>query len=98
MWSSYTVVRETLKSLSNNAPGYKELPQPCFIEFTTRDLETIPLSTWQNMTNSTVVAVLANGKTLTGTGMWVVETVSVNSVEATMKIRFEGPTVVEGTT
>lgn len=96
-WSSYTVTRETLKSMSTNFPGYKETPLACHIEFTGRDMSATPLSTFQDMTNVTVVAILANGKTLTGQNMVVVEAVAVNSVEATMKLRFEGATVTEGT-
>ena len=96
-WSSYTVTRETLKGMSTNFAGYKELPNQCFIEFTGRDMANTPLSVYQGMTNSTVVAVLASGKVLTGQNMVVVEAVSVNSVEATMKLRFESATVTEST-
>ena len=54
-----------------------------------------PLSTFQNMTNVTVVGVLANDKVITGQNMFVSDTVQVNSVEATMKLKFEGGVVSE---
>jgi hypothetical protein len=95
-WSSYPVTRETLKSMSTNFPGYKELPLANFIAFTGRDNAAVPLSTYQNMTASTIVAILANGKVLTGTNMVCIEAVAVNSEDATIRLRFEGATVTEG--
>jgi hypothetical protein len=94
-WSSYTVTRETLKSLSDPAPGFREVPQAPFIEITTRDASDTPLSTFQNMTSATVVLELANSKTVNGQNMWVVEALSVNEDQATFKLRFEGQVVTE---
>ncbi len=94
-WSSVTVTREVLKGMDSNFHGYKEVPQQCHIEWVGRDLGNIPLSTYQNMVNSTVTCQLANGKTLNGSNMVTVEAETVDSDNATFKIRFEGASVTE---
>lgn len=96
-WNSVTTVKETLKSMSDPAPGYRELPTAAWIDLETRDLGDVPLSTFQNMTNSTVVVQLANSKVLTGTSMWTTEAFSVNEQEGTFRLRFEGGNVTETT-
>jgi hypothetical protein len=95
-WSSQTYVNETLKSLSDPAPGYRQVPLAPFIEINTRDLGDVPLSNFYSLDGATVVLQLANGKVITGQSMWVVENMSVNSGDTgAFRLRFEGPAVTE---
>ena len=47
------------------------------------------------MTNSTVVLKLANGKTIFGRNMWTVDVQEVKTAEATLEVKWEGPSVTE---
>jgi hypothetical protein len=42
------------------------------------------------MSNVTVVAVLANGKTIIGRNMWTIEDQTVKSTDATIEVKFDG--------
>jgi len=97
-WSSTTVVRENLKGMSTNSAGFKETPQQCFIQVTGRDMANTPLSYYQGMTGVTITVVLASGKTLTGANFFLTEAVTVESENATMRLRFEGGLLTELTT
>lgn len=94
-YSSAIVERENLAGMSTNSAGYKEKPIPCFIAFTGFDFGNVPLTTFVGMTQVTVVASLANGKVLTGQNMFTTQAIMANSVDATIKLRFEGPKVYE---
>lgn len=94
LWSPATVTRESLTGM-DFVHGFKETPKVCYMEFTLRDSDAIAVAAFNGMTDSTVVAQLANGKTVIGRNMWTVEHQEVNSVEATFKVRLEGPLVEE---
>ena len=60
-----------------------------------RDAGDFLVATVNGMRNVTVVAQLANGKLITGSGMWSVDDQEVDSADAKFDVRFEGPTVTE---
>ena len=75
--------------------GYSEKPTVGFISIQVRDSGGTTVSDFNGMTNVTVTAELANGKTILGTGMWSVNTQDVESENATFTLRFEGGSVKE---
>lgn len=89
-----TVERETLKSISGIS-GYKEVPLAGFIEAKLRDNSAISVATFQAMIGVSVVVAVANGKSISGTGMWNVKAVAVDPIEGVFEVRFEGPLVRE---
>ena len=89
-----TVTRET-KTGQDRVHGYSEMPVPGFIAGTLRDSGGLKVADIGAMTNVSVVAELANGKTIVGRNMWVVEAQEVNSMEGTFSVRFEGESVEE---
>lgn len=94
-WRASRVTRTTLTSMSRTGL-YSETIQPGFIAFTARDDGTFRVADFAEMTNVAVTLQLANGKRISGTGMYTVETQEVNSTEATFSVRFEGEDVREG--
>ena len=86
--------RETLKSISGIS-GYKEMPIPGFIGAKLRDNSAITVFTFQSMINVSVVVSVANGKTISGTGMWNIKAIEVDPIEGVFEVRFEGPLVAE---
>ncbi|MBX6382079.1 MAG: phage tail tube protein [Microbispora sp.] len=93
-WRVASVTRETLVSMGA-VDGYKETIVPGFIEATIRDTASTTVRGFQDMTSVSVTLRLANGKQVSGTGMWTTEAVEVNSTDATFKVRFEGQDVEE---
>ncbi len=93
-YSPSNVKRETLVGM-DGVHGYKETPTPNFISLQVRDSGGTTVADFNGMTNVTVVGELANGKTIIGSGMWVVEQQEVDSTEATFDLRFEGGSVTE---
>jgi hypothetical protein len=88
------VTRETIKGQSG-VVGYKEVPQAGRISFNLSDSGGISVALLNSLTASTVTAQLANGKGVTGTGMWVVEDQDVDTEEGSFDCAFEGPLVEE---
>lgn len=88
------VERETLKGV-DGIHGYKEMPTQGYISAQIRDSSVISVASFNQMVNVTVQAVLANGKTVSGTNMWCVEAQEVDAVEGTFDLRFEGVNVIE---
>lgn len=86
--------RETLTGMSG-IHGFKETYVPPYIEMTVRDNGALNLDEIAEYTNITVVAELANGKTIMGQNMWIVNTQELDSQEATFTARFEGQEVTE---
>ena len=86
--------RETLTGM-DYVHGYKEKPSAPFISCQVRDSGGTTVADFTDMTNVTVVAELANGKTIIGTGMWTVESQEVDSEDAVFDVRWEGFDVVE---
>lgn len=89
-----TVSRETLAG-QDRVHGYSEKPVAGYISATIRDWGGLSLAQVNAMTNVTVVAELANGKTITGRNMWTVESQEVKTSEATADVRWEGFSVQE---
>ena len=75
--------------------GYTTKPVAPFIEIEVRDAGDLLMSDFDGMDGADVVANLANGKTITGPNMWVVETQEVDTEESKFKLRFEGRDLIE---
>lgn len=93
-YSPSKVKRETLTGM-DYVHGYKEKPSAPFISCQVRDSGGTTVADFNDMTNVTVVAQLANGKTIIGTGLWTVESQEVDSEDAVFDVRWEGIDVVE---
>lgn len=93
-YSPSKVVRETLTGM-DFVHGYKEKPSPGFISCRVRDSGGTSVEDFNNQTNVTIVAELANGKTIIGEGLWTVRTQEVNSEDAVFEVRWEGRSVTE---
>lgn len=88
------VTRESLTGM-DSVHGYKEKPIAPSISMSLRDTGGLTVAAINGMTNVTVVGSLANGKTIIGRSMWSVESQEVESEEATLEVKFEGPQVTE---
>lgn len=95
-YSPNTVVRETQKGQSR-VEGFSEMPKEGFMSMTLRDRSDATVYSLASKTSATIVAQLANGKTVYGAGMWQTGEISVRTQEASFAIKFEGPNVVEST-
>lgn len=74
--------------------GYKEKPAVGSITGKLRDAGGVSLSALGALTNTTVVAELANGKTVIGRNMfWSGEPPKADAEEAEIEFKFEGPDV-----
>lgn len=89
-----TVKRDTLAGQSS-IQGYSEMPKAGKISMTLRDAQNFSVAALMSKTSSSVVAILASGKTVTGDGMWVTSVEEVNTTDGTLKVTFEGTSVVE---
>lgn len=88
---------ETLKGQSR-VEGFSEMPNPGFISFTLRDRGDESVQALGAKRNATVILVSANGKVVSGYGMWRVgEPPSVKTSDGTFSIRFESDLVTEDT-
>lgn len=90
------VKRDTLIGQSG-VQGYSEMPVAGYISATIRDNGSLSAASINDLTNSTVVLALANGKLVYGDGMWCTDLEAVKSQDATFSIKFEGSTVFEQT-
>lgn len=93
-YSPSKVKRETMAGMSG-VHGYKEKYVAPFISCQVRDSGGTTVADFNGMTNVTVVAELANGKTIIGSGMWTVESQEVDSEEAVFDVRWESVEVTE---
>ncbi|MEQ1968747.1 phage tail tube protein [Xenorhabdus nematophila] len=93
-YSPSTVTRETLTGM-DYVHGYKEKPNAPYISCRVRDSGGTTVADFNNQTNVTIVAELANGKTIIGEGMWTVNTQEVRSEDAEFEVRWEGISVTE---
>lgn len=89
-----TVERESLIG-QDTVHGYSEKPSTGMISATLRDAKNLSVASINSMTNSTVVLQLANGKTIIGRNMWTVDVQEVKTAEATLDVKWEGPSVTE---
>ncbi|MFC0140351.1 phage tail tube protein [Erwinia mallotivora] len=88
------VKRTTLTGM-DGVHGYKEEFVPGQIGCDVRDSGGTTVSDFNGQTNVNIVAQLANGKTIIGSGLWTVDTQDVNSEDATFSVTWEGREVTE---
>lgn len=91
------VKRETLIGQSG-VQGYSEMPMAGYISATIRDAGSLAAASLNDLTNATLVLVLANGKVVSGDNMWCTDFAEVKTQDATFSVKFEGSTVYEQTT
>jgi len=94
---SYKVSGVTRESLvgQDYVHGYSEKPGQGVISGTIRDSNGLSLADINAMTNVTVMAELANGKTIIGRNMWTIEQPEAKAADATLEVKWEGPSVTE---
>lgn len=90
-----SVKRETISSLNSAAAGYKETLTPGMIKVTILDSAGFAMTLFNGLTSSTVVVEAANGKAISGAGMWSTEPQEVNAAEGRAEVTFEGPPLTE---
>lgn len=88
------VKRETLTGM-DRVHGYKETPVPGMISLDVRDSGGTTVKDFNDMTNVTVVATLANGKIIIGSELWTTGEQEVESEDAIFNVTFEGDDVSE---
>ena len=88
------VKRESLVGM-DGVHGYKETPVAVSISFSMRDGRGTSIIGVNNQTNVTVVAQLANGKTIIGSNVWNVDDLEVDSEDAKVDAKWEGMSVTE---
>lgn len=89
-----TVERETLIG-QDSVHGYAEKPVAGFIKGQIRDASNLSVASINQMTNVSVIAQLANGKNITGGGMWTTSAQEVKTQEGTFDVQFDGALVEE---
>jgi hypothetical protein len=93
-WGVATTKKTMLKGM-DGLHGYSEEPIPGFIAATLRDNAGLSISEFDAMTDVSVTLELANGKRVSGSNMVCVDTVEVDSTEATFSVRFEAESVTD---
>jgi hypothetical protein len=93
-YSPSKVSRETLVG-QDRVHGYSEKPHQGMMSATLRDAGGLTVADINAMTNVTVTAELANGKTVIGRNMWTVDVQEVKTAEATFDVKWEGFDVEE---
>ncbi|MFC0407917.1 phage tail tube protein [Roseomonas elaeocarpi] len=89
-----TVTRSEL--LGQSGPqGFSETRKNGAIGFTVRDAANMTVANFMAMTDVSVVAVLANGKTVSGDNMWCLECSEVKTADGTFTVSLRGPRVDE---
>lgn len=86
--------RESLSGM-DGVHGYSEKPRPGSINGTLRDAGGLSVADLNAMRNVTVVAQLANGKTVIGRNMWTIEDQTAKATDATIEVKWEGMSVTE---
>jgi len=75
--------------------GYKEEPQPAFVEGAVTDRGNLDLDALVTMTGATVTVEAANGKLVALRDAWFAGDGTVNTSEGEIAIRFEGSSAEE---
>lgn len=75
--------------------GFKETYVNGYIKAKIRDGQDVSVTAFTNMTNASVIGHAANGKTVSGTGMFITEVIEVDPIEGVFEVNFEGPSVIE---
>jgi hypothetical protein len=71
------------------------MPSAGMISCDITDAGGLSVSSFNGMTNVTIVAQLANGKTIVGNNMWTVDTQEAETVDGKFAVKWEGPSVKE---
>jgi len=88
-WSVGIVSREGL--IGQSGPqGFKEMPRYGMIGAKLRDAQGLVVEDFIAMVDVTIVAQLASGKVVSGAGMFQVDEVEVDTMEATFDVKFNG--------
>jgi len=95
-YSPSTVKREAMIG-KDGFHGWKETPVTGWISMSIRDAGDLTVAAFNAMRNSTVVASLANGKTVVGRNMGTTDAQEVDTEDAKFEVKFEGPQVSEQT-
>jgi hypothetical protein len=95
-YSASTVRREAMVG-QDGFHGWKETPVPGSITMSLRDAGDMSVADFNALRNSTVMLVLANGKTVVGRNMGTVDAQEVDTEDAKFEVKFEGPQVSEQT-
>jgi hypothetical protein len=88
-WSPGIYKRETMISLSG-VDGYSQTARAPYMAGKFRDSQSINVTSFNAMTDATLVFQLANGKQIVGHGLWNTGETDVAGVEATFDFKFEG--------
>ncbi|MEA2755604.1 MAG: hypothetical protein QOJ54_1893 [Aliidongia sp.] len=83
------VKRETLEG-QDAVHGYSEKPVAPSISASLRDANSMTVAAFNAMTSVTVTAILANGKSVSGDGLWCTESEEVDTAEGKFSVKFEG--------
>lgn len=97
---SYRVTDSVVEGVKGQSGpvGYSEIPDFGFISAKLFDNSSVSMAVVAAKRNSTLVAVLANGKTVYGSGMFRSgEVPEVDTMDATYDIKFEGKSVTDTT-
>ena len=89
-----SIERETLIG-QDRVHGYSEKPKAGFISGTIRDSGGLSVASLNAMSNVTVVLELANGKTIVGRNMWMVDAQEVKTPDAAIDVKWESASVEE---
>ena len=92
-WDPASVENTTMTSLSG-VDGYEQKPVAPYISGKFRDSAAMNVTRFTNLTDATVVVLLANGKQIVGHNLWYIGRPGVSGSDATFDFRFEG---VQGT-
>ena len=92
-WDPASYENTTMTSLSG-VDGFEQKPVAPYIAGKLRDSAAIYVTGFTNLTDATVVVILANGKQITGHNMWYIGRPQVSGADAGFDFRFEG---VQGT-
>lgn len=93
-YSPSSRTRESLVGM-DGIHGFKETPIAPSMSGTLRDAGGLSVADLNTMTDVTVTAQLANGKTIVGRNMWTTGVQEVDSVDGKVDVRWEGLEVIE---
>src|SRR5580698_8595803 len=79
--------RSTVKGQSR-VEGYSEMPKEVYFSANLRDRSDATVLSLNGKTNATIIAMLANGKTFYGAGMWQTGEIAVRTQEGSFNIKF----------
>ncbi len=94
IYDATKVRREELVGQSG-PQGYSEQRKNGYIGLNIRDDGNMSQQAFMDLTSVSIVAVLANGKVVSGDNMWCMECSEVRTAEGTFSVRFAGRNVEE---